>query len=66
MTCPKTLVSPDGVTTPVEPPKSAFSGGFDFESMGVSTPTTPEPFQPAQITNSEREAIRDLMERLGL
>ena len=66
MTCPKTIVSPDGVSAPVEPPKSAFSGGFDFESMGTAAPTTPEPFKPAEITNSERELVQDLMRRLGL
>lgn len=66
MTCPKTIVSPNGVSTSVETPKAAFSGGFDFESMGVPAPTTPEPFKPAEITNSERELVQDLMKRLGL
>jgi hypothetical protein len=66
MTCPKTVVSPDGVSTFVEPPKSAFGGGFDFESMGLTAPTAPEPFKPAEITNSERELVQDLMKRLGL
>ena len=65
MTCPKTIVSPSGETAPVEPPKSAFSGGFDFESMGLSTPE-PVAFKPAEITNSEREQVADLMRRLGL
>ena len=67
LTCPKMMISPNGgETVPVEPPKSAFSSGFDFESMGVATPTAPEPFKPAEITNSERELVQDLMRRLGL
>jgi hypothetical protein len=65
MTCPKTNVTPSGETTPVEPPKSAFSGGFDFESMGLSTPE-PSAFKPAEISDKERETVQDLMKRLGL
>ena len=67
LTCPKMMISPNGgeVAAPAEPPKSAFSGGFDFESMGVPAPA-PEPFKPAEITNSERELVQDLMRRLGL
>lgn len=66
LTCPKTLVSPSGATTaPTEPPKSAFSSGFDFESMGLTAPE-PEPFKPAAITQEERNTVNDLMRRLGL
>ena len=65
LTCPKTMVSPSGEATAVEPPKSAFSGGIDFESMGLETPA-PEPFKPAQITPAERDTVNDLMRRLGL
>ena len=65
LTCPKTLVSPSGATAPVEPPKSAFSSGFDFESMGAAT-ATPETFKPAEITPDEKETVQDLMRRLGL
>jgi hypothetical protein len=65
LTCPKTLVSPSGASAPVEPPKSAFSGGFDFESMGSAT-AEPEPFKPAEITPAERDTVNDLMRRLGL
>lgn len=65
LTCPKTLVSPSGATAPAEPPKSAFGGGFDFESMGATT-AEPEPFKPAQITPAERDTVNDLMRRLGL
>lgn len=66
LTCPKTLVTPSGATTaPAEPPKSAFSGGFDFENMGATT-AEPEPFKPAEITQAERDNINELMRRLGL
>ena len=65
LTCPKTLVSPSGAAAPVEPPKSAFGGGFDFESMGATT-AEPEPFKPAEITQAERDNVRELMARLGL
>lgn len=64
LTCPKTLVGVDS-TASVEPPKSAFSGGIDFESMGLSTPE-PTAFTPAEITSAEKETVRDLMARLGL
>lgn len=64
LTCPKSLVEPSGSTVAVEPPKSAFSGGIDFESLGGTTePTT---FKPAEITDKERETVRDLMKRLNL
>ena len=65
LTCPKTLVSPSGAAAPAEPPKSAFGGGFDFESMGATT-AEPEPFKPAQITPAERDTVRELMKRLNL
>ena len=65
LTCPKTLVSPSGAAAPAEPPKSAFGGGFDFESMGATT-AEPEPFKPAEITQAERDNVRELMARLGL
>ena len=65
LTCPKTLVSPSGATAPAEPPKSAFGGGFDFESMGATT-AEPEPFKPAAITPEERDTVRELMKRLNL
>lgn len=65
LTCPKTLVSPSGAAAPAEPPKSAFGGGFDFESMGL-TAAEPEPFKPAEITQAERDNVRELMARLGL
>ena len=63
LTCPKVLISPDGVNA--APAKSAFSGGLDFESMGAAT-ATPEAFKPAEITPDEKETVVDLMSRLGL
>ena len=66
LTCPKMMVSPNGGTEAVvETPKSNFSGGLDFESFGVA-PSAPEPFKPAEISESERDTVRDLMARLGL
>ena len=65
LTCPKTMVTPSGAAAPAEPPKSAFSAGFDFEGMGVETPE-PTAFQPAAITPEEKETVQDLMRRLGL
>ena len=65
LTCPKTMVTPSGAAASVEPPKSAFSGGFDFESMGLETPA-PTAFQPTAITPEEKETVTDLMRRLGL
>ena len=64
LTCPKTMVGVDAVVT-TEPPKSAFSGGIDFESLGGTTPE-PSAFQPAEISEKERDTVRDLMARLGL
>lgn len=65
LTCPKTIVEPTGATTIAEPPKSAFSNGFDFESIGLDAPE-PVAFQPAVISDKEKETVRDLMARLGL
>lgn len=65
LTCPKSLVEPSGSTVAVEPPKSAFSGGIDFESLGLE-PSESTVFKPAEITDKEKETVRDLMARLGL
>jgi hypothetical protein len=66
LTCPKVMISPNGgAEAVVETPKSNFSGGLDFESFGVA-PSAPEPFKPAEISESERDTVRDLMARLGL
>ena len=60
LTCPKTFVGMD-----IAPKASAFSGGLDFESMGVAT-AAPESFKPAEITPEERQTVQDLMRSLGL
>jgi len=60
MTCPKNLVGIEAT-----PPKSAFSGGLDFESMGAAIVAPEEP-KPAEITPDEKETVQDLMRRLGL
>lgn len=66
LTCPKMMISPNGgETVPVEPPKSAFSGGLDFESFGLEAPA-PTEFKPAEITPEEKATVADLMRRLGL
>lgn len=65
LTCPKTMVAPSGAAAPSEPPRSAFSGGFDFESIGLEAPA-PTTFEPAAITNAERETVQNLMRKLGL
>ena len=62
LTCPKNLVGIDSTSTPSN---SAFSGGLDFESMGVAT-AAPDPFKPAEITAEERQTVQDLMRSLGL
>ena len=63
LTCPKNLVGVEATSSPV--PKSAFSGGLDFETMGAAT-ATPEPFKPAEITPDEKATVQELMKRLGL
>lgn len=51
LTCPKTNVG----DTPV--------GAFD---TGTNIPVAPTLFQPAEITDEEKQNIADMMERLGL
>ena len=65
MTCPKTMVASDGVAVPVEPPKSAFSSGFDFSDLAPAA-TAPVEHKVAEITDSERETVADLLRKLGL
>ena len=58
MTCPK---NPVGVAT-VQP--TSAGNGMDFENMTVATVATG--FQPAEITETEKKNIADLMAKLGL
>lgn len=58
MTCPK---NPVGVAMVAAGPSD---GGMDFENMTVATVSSG--FQPAEITEQEKQNIADLMARLGL
>ena len=59
LTCPKTPIEVSGAQLP------NFSGGMDFESMGVAT-VAPTSFTPAEISEEEKQTVADLMARLGL
>ena len=59
LTCPKTPIEVSGTPIP------NFSGGMDFESMGVAT-VAPANSAPAEISEEERQTVADLMARLGL
>lgn len=59
MTCPK---NPVGV---INPASMDFGGDLDFEKMGEAT-VAPAKFEPAEITEEEKQNVADLMARLGL
>lgn len=59
MTCPK---NPVGV---INPTSMDFGGDLDFEKMGEA-PVAPAKFEPAEITDEEKETVANLMARLGL
>lgn len=59
MTCPK---NPVGV---INPASMDFGGDLDFEKMGESA-VAPAKFEPAEITDEEKQNVADLMARLGL
>lgn len=60
MTCPK---NPIGA---VNTAALDFGGDLDFEKMG-STPTLAQTsFEPAEISEEEKQTVADLMARLGL
>ena len=65
LTCPKNMVGVESTSPTNSLPKSAFSGGLDFETMGATT-AAPAPTQPAEISEKERETVVELMKRLGL
>ena len=58
MTCPKNPVGIATVST------GSRDGGMDFENMTVATVATG--FQPAEITETEKKNIADLMSKLNL
>lgn len=45
--------------------KPVSTGGLDFASMGAPVVET-STFKPVEITEEEKETVRDLMARLGL
>ena len=59
LTCPKTPIEVSGAPIP------NFSGGMDFESMGVAV-AAPASYAPAEISEEEKQTVADLMARLGL
>lgn len=63
LTCPKTMVGISEEQTPAAP---KFSGGIDFENMGASSFAAPTAQAPAEITQSERDTVLELMKSLGL
>lgn len=56
LTCPKTPIGTVDVT-------SAFGDGIDFEATPVVAQTK---FEPAEITQEEKDNLSELMRRLGL
>lgn len=57
LTCPKNPIGTVDLS-------SAFSDGFDFESTNVVA--APTKFEPAELTQEEKETIEQMMARLGL
>ena len=59
MTCPK---NPIGV---VNPASMDFGGDLDFENMGAPV-VAQTSFEPAEISDEEKQTVADLMAKLGL
>ena len=57
LTCPK---------VPVEVSAAPVSGDFNFEDDAPNVVVAAGGFQPAEITDDERDKVRDLMRSLGL
>lgn len=57
LTCPK---------VPVEVSSAPVAGDFNFEDDAPTTVVAAGGFQPAEITDDERDKVRDLMRTLGL
>lgn len=57
LTCPK---------VPVEVASAPVTGDFNFEDDAPNTVVAATGFQPAEITDDERDKVRDLMRTLGL
>ena len=56
LTCPKNPIGTVDMS-------SAFSGGLDFEAEPVVVQTK---FEPAEITQEEKDTLAEMMARLGL
>ena len=59
MTCPKTPVGA------VNPASLDFGGDLDFENMGTLVVAQAN-FEPAEISEEEKQTVADLMAKLGL
>ena len=59
MTCPKTPVGA------VNPASLDFGGDLDFENMGALVVAQAN-FEPAEISEEEKQTVADLMAKLGL
>jgi hypothetical protein len=59
LTCPKTAVA-------AAAPAGVKNGGFDFETPAAVAPVASASFEPAEITDEERNNIAAMMARLGL
>lgn len=57
LTCPK---------VPVEVSNAPVAGDFNFEDDAPGVVVAAGGFQPAEITDEERDKVRDLMRTLGL
>ena len=57
LTCPKTMVGAEAAPT--------VSSGNAFDSFGAP-PVVAEPYKPAEISQEERDTVRELMSKLGL
>ena len=57
LTCPK---------VPVEVANAPVTGDFNFEDDAPNVVVAAGGFQPAEITDDERDKVRDLMKVLGL
>lgn len=57
LTCPK---------TPVMTTEAPISGDFNFEDDAPATVVAAAPYQPAEITQEERDTVAQLMAQLGL
>lgn len=57
LTCPK---------TPVMIADAPVSGDFNFEDDAPATVVAAAPYQPAEITQEERDTVAKLMAQLGL